>query len=393
MKFKQLNLSAYLLILAGAVIFASCNEDEDDIRSSERLRQKTEMTARGDYSAFERNNYSAEEIFKKTAEFSQALKNGNVQDMSVKDAVVTMETFWNYGVVAKQKTEKSGHYDAKDFQFTVPLQNDGNTINGKELEGSFKNFVSEVTSKMNGLYLNAGDISVINYDGNNVTFNLKILAYNGTAIISIDPTIPGVTVFQKYSDIHSMYVPADTTLDPNTFPFNYSITPFSGISYVRELRHLLVYAEEIKGFSVAVNLSAYDIVQRYKIKDFFATSNDLYIWQDQPTYTGVAPFWKYKIKDHTYISDTLLPSFIYSIEQDMELATNRYILPNTDSLHFYGYSHSGIQNLAPSNGNIVAPLPGVSVFAKFFIEGKISTAQIQTSYPPFPGLSQIYVSW
>ena len=83
---KIYKIAAIMLLTAGTLTFTSCN-DEDEMSQRDSLK-KTESVI--DLSRFEDIDYSTEEIFQKSVNFSNGFYGDSLRDMSITDALITI---------------------------------------------------------------------------------------------------------------------------------------------------------------------------------------------------------------------------------------------------------------------------------------------------------------
>lgn len=379
----------YLIAVMFAVVslaFVSCQDEEDFEERGSFYKTKTIKNL----SDFEDNKYSAEEIFNLTLEFSNQLKEGNVKPMEIKQAVVAMETFWNYGIVAKQERIKGESYPAENFQFTVPLTRDKNIISGEDLEKGFKRFVKEVQAKMQGRVLNNGDMSVIAYDGSSVTFNLQVFGFGGgDHHFDPDPSFPPtVDVLKPFGS--TINVPSTVTFDPNLLPEPHSydlsfydiLNADAGDPVAISLSSYMQYCQEsIPGY--AVNIRVQDVT--LSILDAFHSEHDMFcIYPTKPVPWHTSGHWfDYYIKDNQFIADTLLQSVLYTIHSSVSIPSGYRII----ECDLYAYRRIGMP--PTNNAYYVPPAYQYAKFCSF----SVTYCQVVREPILYSMANQINVSW
>lgn len=95
-------------------------------------------------------------------------------DYSIADAVIMLETHFNYGVVYKipYNQEAEEYYELLNFEFSVPIQN--NKVKGESLKPLYFNFVNNIISQMSNKNMEFSDIYVKDINETTVTFGLDM---------------------------------------------------------------------------------------------------------------------------------------------------------------------------------------------------------------------------
>ncbi|MBR1774292.1 MAG: hypothetical protein IJ759_02090 [Bacteroidales bacterium] len=299
-------IAAIMLLTAGTITFTSCN-DEDEISKRDSLK-KTESVI--DLSRFEDIEDSTEDIFRKTVTFSNGFNGDSLRDMSIKDALITMETFWNYGIVAKQSLTVGDSYSEQVFRFSVPVQEEDGTIEGSTLRSHFKLFLRNVFNAMQGKCLNVGDFSVTRFENNIVTFQLVILPFTRQPNILHDQLGPKATYMKNYGD--AIYVPSNFTINPNDWELG---------GYDEEgeatITNLIYYMQQTQ-HGVTVNIRSTDITADETIYPYERYITDInhdnfLLKTDYDSVDGSGPY--YPIVTSHEIETRIIPSYLKYIKR------------------------------------------------------------------------------
>ena len=315
---KIATLCLSLSAVAAVVGFSSCN-NEDEVLKKNGLKTELETS----YSRFEQNDYSVQQVLEKTADFCDEFRDRNMQDISIADAVVSIETLWNYGVVTKQSTQEGEEYRDRDFSFTTPLTEDGD-VDGESLQGTLSEFLSNVLTAMSGNYLNMGDVSVLSINENSVSFNLKILAYHGDPVLWKWHNRFYAKVVKEYGDTIS--VPSTYTINPNDYT---SETQIEGLAKYM----LKTVPYWVVNLSTKSNYTPYDTLHMY-VSDVTKISNGgLLLKSDEGSFNG--DDFVFDLVTSNDIEDRIIPSYLYYAERFAGNKTLIYITPmgKTDSMY------------------------------------------------------------
>ena len=129
------------IVIVFAVIIASCT-DEADVLDNTPIKNKktlTQPTIERPHPEYEEIDMSSEAVIQLVSDFNNAMIGEiEIPSMDIKNALLAMETFFNYGVVAKQEIEDTtAYYTGSNFQFEINIDDQGN-INVDELVEVYK---------------------------------------------------------------------------------------------------------------------------------------------------------------------------------------------------------------------------------------------------------------
>lgn len=177
------------IVIVFAVILASCT-DEKDLLDNKPIKNNKSFTSliTRPYPEYEEIDFSAEEVINLVSIFDEAMKGEmELTSININEAVLAMETYFNYGVVAKQAIEDTtSYYNFTIFQFEVSLDSLGN-INGEELINSYTIFLNNLLEQMNGKYLQFSDLFVKSKDEESIMFALELPRFDEYDAILWDP--------------------------------------------------------------------------------------------------------------------------------------------------------------------------------------------------------------
>ncbi|MBP1629946.1 MAG: hypothetical protein H6Q15_839 [Bacteroidetes bacterium] len=170
----------YKSILAAALValvITSCT-DEADVLDNTPIKNKktlTQPTIERPYPGYEESDMSSSEAIQLVSRFDKAMKGDTtISSIDITNAVSALETFFNYGVVAKQEiVDTTTYYTGSTFQFEVNIDGQGN-INGAELVDAYTTFLNNFLQQMNGKYLQFSDLFVKAVGNGKVMFGLEI---------------------------------------------------------------------------------------------------------------------------------------------------------------------------------------------------------------------------
>jgi type II secretory pathway pseudopilin PulG len=217
MKNQKTNLrmlcAAMLLALGilGTITFVSCaDEDESANNSNGNVRHSLNKTG-VDYSNYESVNIDGDSVMELTREFSEAINDkATMPDLDIKSGLLAMETFFNYGIVAKQanKSVRSDFYE-QNFEFTVACHDD--IINGDTLKRAYITFLNRVIAATSTYYVDLSDLTVIDQTDTNIIFNLRV----PSALVWDEYILncPYLSVVRHSSETFT--TPSTFTFDPN----------------------------------------------------------------------------------------------------------------------------------------------------------------------------------
>lgn len=170
----------YNSILAAALValvLTSCT-DEADVLDNTPIKNKktlTQPTIERPYPGYEETDMSSADVIQLVSDFNNAMSGeSEATTMDITNALLAMETFFNYGVVAKQEiVDTTSYYTGSNFQFEVNLDAQGN-IDGAELVDAYTTFLNNFLQQMNGKYLQLSDLFVKAVGNGKVMFALEI---------------------------------------------------------------------------------------------------------------------------------------------------------------------------------------------------------------------------
>ncbi|MFV0500010.1 MAG: hypothetical protein ACK5MH_00270 [Bacteroidales bacterium] len=163
-----------------ALLLTSCT-DEADVLDNKPIKNKktlTQPTVERPYPGLEESGLSSEQAIELVSIFDKAMKGDTIiSSIDIKRAVSAMETYFNYGVVAKQEiVDTTTYYTGSNFQFEVNIDAQEN-INGAELVDAYTVFLNNFLQQMNGKYLQFSDLFVKAVGNGKVMFALEIPSF------------------------------------------------------------------------------------------------------------------------------------------------------------------------------------------------------------------------
>ncbi|MDR1005267.1 MAG: hypothetical protein LBL74_00185 [Bacteroidales bacterium] len=213
-------LSKTLAIMFAATIsvaMVGCADDEEPINNP-NTRGANKISAADYEKEFESVDYSESVIHAMLINFNEALNNvTDLENKSIKDALFLMETYFNYGVVAKIDTNYCTPEDDKinSFELTLPL-NSNEEIDGNVLKENYISFVGEVLIGMQGKRLPLADMKVTELDNNSVTFSLVL--HSAKPIICVGP--------YRLKDMDNIGISPDIVTSWSLYPGDVKVDPY-----------------------------------------------------------------------------------------------------------------------------------------------------------------------
>ena len=169
------------IVIVFAVIIASCTDEKDfiDNKPSKNNKNMEEGMQEREYKQYEQIDYG-DDLVEMLNNFDAILNQEtyNRETYSISEALVTMETYFNYAIVDKQtEYDENISYEKQSISFTAPLLNE-DTINLLSLRDIYLDFISNVLTSMGDKYLQFSDIYVSEIDESYITFTLEMAPFN-----------------------------------------------------------------------------------------------------------------------------------------------------------------------------------------------------------------------
>lgn len=185
----KINFKSFIAAALVALVLTSCTDEADVLDNTPIMNKKsfTSLITRP-YPEYEDIDVTAEEAINLVSNFDEAMKGETeLESINIPEAVLAMETYFNYGVVAKQEiTDTTSYYNFQIFQFEVQLDAQGN-INGAELVTAYTNFLNNLLGQMNGKYLQFSDLFVKAKGDNSIIFALELPKFDEYDVIVKEP--------------------------------------------------------------------------------------------------------------------------------------------------------------------------------------------------------------
>lgn len=177
--FKYINKIVIATALV-ALLLTSCTDEADVLDNKPIINKKTltQPTVERPYPGLEESGLSSQQAIELVSIFDKAMKGDTIiSSIDIKRAVSAMETYFNYGVVAKQEiVDTTTYYTGSNFQFEVNIDAQEN-INGAELVDAYTVFLNNFLQQMNGKYLQFSDLFVKAVGNGKVMFALEIPSF------------------------------------------------------------------------------------------------------------------------------------------------------------------------------------------------------------------------
>lgn len=179
------NKILYLCLIGLLIGFSACTEEDDmlnPVQERENVHRKFSYPYTGHlnwrpYADYEKVIFKPEDLNNKISTFNKAV-NGEITmpDMDIPSAIISMETHFNYGWLAKRNNvDYSTSYEPKTFSFTVPLKN--SKVHGPDMKTGYLNMVRNISNVMGDKFMQACDLYVSAKTKNSITFSLDIRRY------------------------------------------------------------------------------------------------------------------------------------------------------------------------------------------------------------------------
>ena len=171
----------YILAIAVLAIFTVGCTDENElyngVKSNDPIKQKTSVGSSRKHSEYEpTDKYNDKELQKMVNTFNNILNTQGalMPDYSIADAVIMLETHFNYGVVYKlpYNQDAEEYFEQLNFEFTVPIY--ANKVKGESLKPLYFEFVEDIIRRMPNKNLEFSDIYVKDINETTVTFGLEM---------------------------------------------------------------------------------------------------------------------------------------------------------------------------------------------------------------------------
>ncbi|MDR1848364.1 MAG: hypothetical protein LBR17_09675 [Bacteroidales bacterium] len=278
--------------ILGTITFVSCADEDESANNSNGRNNSLNKS-------YEETDLSPKEILDMTIDFSDAY-NGEITmpDMTVTNALLSMEMFFNYAVAGKvNATTSYDSYNEENFEFSVAL-NPGDTISGDILLGAYREFLDGVIASIGNRYTLLSDMTVTSVTDTNVTFQLTIPAFRLESLPN-DGIFPlqcmsNVSLWVVKAPDETFEVPDEEYLDPNDYA--------SGL-YER-LPIIEKYSKKKLCDRYAVNIQNLDYYGKVAVND--ANNNAVSIPANA---NGTFP-----IVDNDMLNDWILPAYSYTLD-------------------------------------------------------------------------------
>lgn len=229
------NIKKTICIALLAIFAVACTNEEDFNPSSTEnsINKKSLSSDYRKYSQYEPvDKYTAADIKSMVNSFNDILNNAGeiMPDYSIEDAVIMLETHFNYGVVYKlpYKQNAEEYFEPLNFIFTIPLR--GTKVNGDSLKPLYFNFVNYILTQMSNKNLELSDIYVADINQTSVTFGLDMtpsikVPYNNTLMFAnkkFKALNESISIPGNISSIWSNLNSGDIERNVHMFSFNRS---------------------------------------------------------------------------------------------------------------------------------------------------------------------------
>ncbi|MFA5541537.1 MAG: hypothetical protein WC984_07680 [Bacteroidales bacterium] len=175
----------FLATVLVALVLTSCTDEADILDNKPIKNKKTgEEIIRRPYYEYEQNDYTEEEVITLISDFSTLIKDAqsSVSYFDIPQAVLAMETYFNYAIVDKQtEFDASISYEKQFFSFTVSVDQEIR-VDLLELREAYIEFIENILSDMEDRYLQFSDLYVLEIDELSVTFALEMAPYSSDAV-------------------------------------------------------------------------------------------------------------------------------------------------------------------------------------------------------------------
>ncbi|MDR1847291.1 MAG: hypothetical protein LBR17_04155 [Bacteroidales bacterium] len=227
--------------------FVACSSEEDESLNNNNRSYSKNGTAN---SLYERKYPQYEDITMSSSDLESSIEHfdeimnsttATLSDMNIKEALLIMEAYLNYGVIDKINAEATtANGVLRTFSMEVPLTN--GLVNGNELKERYFNFVVDLISAMRGTIMPLSDMYVKDISETSITFAVDInpLPYDG----GDENTRYYFPSFYKVNECSQINIPAEVVSNwtewlnnGNCFEYNvyrYSIKPITTTVVVNE---------------------------------------------------------------------------------------------------------------------------------------------------------------